>query len=257
MTSVCRALESLPAALERPWLAAEPLLPAGTGPAMGRRIPGRPAVGGDAGPGEPADEAGVAANRGNCSCPLVERPGLEDEAQRLTSRVLRLYQIEAAQALDRPGSAAAGGRPGHGQDAGRVCRPADAVPARLGAALAGRLPRARSAALGAPPGTLGTGDQGAGPSSGDRMQRAQRWDAARPRVPDRPRGAGRRHPARHARIPKTLTFDIAVDGRRAAAGRLPRTGARGAATGSGPGADGRWPARGRRTRRSGRRSSPS
>jgi len=93
------AIESLPAALERPWMAAEPLLPAGAGPALGGRVPGQPGLGADAGAGLEPAEAGVAAKPWELLLPLVERPGLEDEAQPADEPVLRLYQIEAAQAL--------------------------------------------------------------------------------------------------------------------------------------------------------------
>jgi hypothetical protein len=92
-------VESLPAALEPTWLAAEPLLPPGTGPAMGSRFPASPPASGDGGLIEPAAEGGGAANLWELTFPLLEREGWEVEAGLEGEPRLRAYQVESAQAL--------------------------------------------------------------------------------------------------------------------------------------------------------------
>ena len=168
-------IEALPAALERPWIADEPLLPGGAGPALGGRVPDPRTLAGDAGLEIQASEPGVPAKLWELLLPLVGRPGLEDEAQPPDEPVLRLYQIEAAQALIAQDALLLADDPGTGKT------PAACVAMRtlyqrgwarrsLVVCLEHDLRHwARHLASWAPALKVLT-------VSGDRMQRAQRWD---------------------------------------------------------------------------------
>lgn len=110
-------VDALPAALEPTWVAAEPLLPPGTGPAMGNPFPGSQPMAGDAGLADPAAEPLEAENLWLLTLPLVEREGWDSEAGPRQDPRLRDYQVEAAQALAAQEALLLADDPGTGKSA--------------------------------------------------------------------------------------------------------------------------------------------
>ncbi len=93
-------LEPLPATLEQPWIADEPLLPTGAGPALGGLVARAGSLLGDAGSLLiPAADPDVPAKPWELILPLVDRGGLEGEPPASGEPALRPYQVESAQAL--------------------------------------------------------------------------------------------------------------------------------------------------------------
>lgn len=92
--------EAMPAALEKPWLAAEPLLPSGAGPAIGGLVPRSGGLRGSAGSlaALPAD-SWTPGRPWELLLPLIDCPGLEGEEPGSDQPTLRAYQVESAQAL--------------------------------------------------------------------------------------------------------------------------------------------------------------
>ncbi len=91
---------TLPGALEKPWIADEPLLPTGAGPALGGLVARPGNLTGDAGSLlVPAAEPSAPARTWELILPMVDRAGLEGEPPAPGDPVLRAYQVESAQAL--------------------------------------------------------------------------------------------------------------------------------------------------------------
>jgi hypothetical protein len=115
---VSAGVESLPGALEKPWIADEPLLPTGAGPALGGRVARPGGLPGDAGSLlVPAAQQPAPVKPWELTLPLVERSGLEGDAPAPGEPVLRPYQVEAAQALVAQDSLLLADDPGTGKTA--------------------------------------------------------------------------------------------------------------------------------------------
>jgi hypothetical protein len=109
-------IETLPSALEKPWIADEPLLPSGAGPALGGRATRPGGLPGDAGSLlTPAPETAAPAKTWELILPLVDRGGLEGGAPPPGEPALRAYQVESAQALVAQDSLLLADDPGTGK----------------------------------------------------------------------------------------------------------------------------------------------
>ncbi len=134
-------IESLPGALEKPWIADEPLLPTGAGPALGGLVARPGGLPGDADSLLiPAVEHAAPAKPWELILPLVDRAGLEAEASAPGEPVLRPYQVESAQALVAQESLLLADDPGTGKTPSACVALQNSFSAWLGSTDPGRLP---------------------------------------------------------------------------------------------------------------------